>query len=370
MRKLLTLALVLLLFISCSAPDAQLTTEEGEKTGSEAPSATPLTPAENTPIEGMPSVDFAKHLTPEVYEKIIQASTELDVNVELIDPASGVQYATSSSKDKIDIIALDGGQRRVLKSIDIAFSWVDLKAIVGQELFVLMKNPGTDEGRLFTLNVDSLVEHDIVKDHIYNGPLTSPFIVHEQDVYFIHDPERDQVELAKYNVPTQVLSTVAANAFDIKEHKGELYYMKMADGQVSLVKSKFDGVEHEVIKPGLLIYDYYFLEDKLDVLTYVNYGDEWHYFRIEDYLNKGPMKQFIFIQPNIYGSDIVLATAEHQSIVIYEDKIIALPVHEAVDRDTYFTLEHDGMFYYTTVGDEETHFYKIEKQKFIDLIMR
>lgn len=370
MKKLLTFVLVALLFTACTAQDPVVTTQESPQTAAEAPSVTPLTPTESSPIEGMPSDDFAKYVTPEVYEEIIAASTEMDANVELIDPATGIHYATLRTDQSIQILAINGEDRQVLKEIDPAYSWVDIKAIVGNELFILMKNPGNDEGRVFTYNLDTKEETDIVKDHVYNGPLTSPFIVRGQDVYFVHDPQRDEVEIAKYNVESRELSTVMKNAFDMKEHGGELYYMKMADGQVSLVKTAFDGNETEVVKPGLNMYDYYFLNDKMDVLTYVNYGDDWHYFRIEDYLNKGPMKQFIFIQPNIYGGDILVATAEHQSIVIYEDQIIALPVHEAVERDTYFTFEHDGEFYYSTVGEEETHFYKIKKDKFIELIKK
>lgn len=358
MKRLLSLLLVAVLFVSCSTPVAEETATSPEAvTPVETPQVTPVTPIDEHDHEHVGEI-----LSTEVYQAILEAATELELNIKYVDQASGVAYGTELEDEDITISALDGGVKEELYRVDKSREWVDLKGKIGDQLIVVEKNPQTQDGRVFLLDVNTKETTDIVGDKIYHGPVTSNFVVRENKVYFAYDEKNEDIGLVSFDVTTGELVMEVEHAFDPKEHQGDLYYLKMVNYEVGLYKLSADGETETVVDPGLNIYDYYLLGDRLDLLLYVvSSGDQFNYLRIKDFIGGGSMNDYPFVKPIVWGEDILIANSEHQTIVEDGAHIHAFPENSQVGQDTYFTYATGDKLYFTTTSDDGNRYYSISQ---------
>lgn len=381
MKRLAVLVLFVVLLAACSTGPSEVATPTEtpitpETTAETPPSATPVNPPNATPVNPpsatpVPDVDehdhehFGEVISEEAYQAILDAATVTPIKVEYVNPETGIAYGTLLEGDKVRIYSLLDGQTEMVYEVDKETEWVDINAMIGNQLVILEKNPTTRLGRVFLLDVETKEETDILNEEIYHGPVTSEYIVRDGKVFFTYDKNNEDIAIVSYDPATKELETVVEDAFDLKLYQDEMYYLKLVDTQVGLYKLTVNGQEVEVVEPGLNLYDYYFVDGKLDLLTFILQVDTFYYLRISDFFNGGPMAEFVFVQPNIMGEDVMIGTAEHQTLIQHGDHIHALPEFTMVGQDTYFTYDAQGVYYFVTVNNEATTYYSITKDNLL-----
>ena len=363
MKRLLSLLLVAFLLVACSSPVKE-TPSRAQDTPAEAETAPP-----EDHDHDHDHVHVGDVLTGETFEAILAAASEQPINIEYVDQASGLAYGTKLVDEDIVLYRLDGDELEELYRVAMTTEWVDIKAMVGDQLVVLERNPRTEDGRVFLLDVNTKQDTTIVGDKIYHGPVTSDFIVRGDKIYFAYDENAIDVALVSYDVGQNKLTTEVANAFDPKEHQGEIYFLQTEDNKISLRKINPTGDIEMVVEPGLNLYDYFFLGERLDVLVFtISQGDEFTYFRIKDFFGSGSMNEFPYIKPIVWGDDVLIAATEHQTIYEHDDHLHAFPEASQVGVDTYFTLETDEAYYFITASPTGNRFYSIDKAAFFDIL--
>lgn len=366
MKRILSLLLVVLLLVACSSP-AQPTPAEPVET--DQPAETGVSPV--TPVDGHDHDHdhVGEVLSEETFQAVLAAATEQPMNIEYVDQTTGTAYGTKLVDEDIVLYRLGEGEPEELYRVAMTTEWVDVKTMVGDQLVVLERNPRTEDGRVFLLDVNTKQDTTIIGDKVYHGPVTSDFIVRGDKIYFAYDENAIDVALVSYDVGQNELTTEVPNAFDPKEHQGEIYFLQAEAGKISLQKMTDEGEIEMVVEPGLNLYDYFFLGERLDLLVFtISQGDEFTYFRIKDFFGDGSMNEFPYIKPIVWGDDVLIATTEHQTIYEHDDHLHTFPEASYVGVDTYFTLETDTAYYFTTVSPEGNRFYAIDKTTFSEVL--
>ncbi|NMB03027.1 MAG: hypothetical protein GX978_00565 [Tissierellia bacterium] len=365
MKRLLGLALVLLFAVSC-------TTGQVEEPPADPATSTPIeTPSgEATPVplpEEHDHEHFGEVISSELYQSMLDTATEHPVNVEFIDPETGIAYGTVLTGDMIQVHSYNMGEMELLYEVDRATEWVDIKAKLNDQLVVVEKNPSTQLGRIFLLDINTKEQTDIINEPLYHGPFTSEYIVRDGKLFFTYDKDNQDIAIVSYDPEDGSLVTVIEDGFDLKLHKEDMYYLQMVGNDVGLYKMTTDGEQVEVVEPGLNLYDYYLLDDRLDLLTYILQGDTFYYLRITDFHGGGPLSEFAFVKPIIWGDDVMIGSAEHQTLIEHDDHLHALPEVTQVGQDTYFTYQHENEYYFITVNEAGTRYYSIPKDELFSL---
>lgn len=363
MKRLVWILLVTLLVVACSNQPPAPAPETSTPTTGEM---TPVTPV--TPIDEHDHEHVGDMLSVETYQEIIDAAKELPFAIKYVD-ADQTAYGTELVGDEIAVVMLQGEQKEELYRVDKSTEWVDIKAKLGDELVIVEKNPNTQDGRVFLLNVVSKEDKTVIGDKVYHGPVTSNFVVRGDSVYFAYDEEGTDIALVKYDVATGELTTEVENAFDPKEHQGAMYYLQTVGHEVGLYRLTAEGETETVVDPGLNLYDYYFLEDRLDLLLYVvSQGDQFNFLRITDFLAGGAMNDYPFVKPIIWGEDVLVANGEHQTIVEHGEHIHAFPDNSLVNQDTFFTFETEDNYYFMITPEGGNRHFVIDKATLLGIL--